>query len=55
MENSWAIVLIVFGLLAWAGQGTGRSTPKAAEKLSPEGMFTPFQADSPPVWQHRQR
>jgi hypothetical protein len=53
METFWAIVLIVFGLLAWAGQALARFTPKAAEKLSPEGMFTPFQADSPPVWQHR--
>lgn len=34
METLWGIVLIAFGLLAWAGQTMARFAPGAAEKLS---------------------
>jgi hypothetical protein len=34
MENAWAVVLIVFGLLAWAGQTLSWFAPRTAEKLS---------------------
>jgi hypothetical protein len=34
MEIAWAVVLIVFGLLAWAGQTLSWFAPGTAEKLS---------------------
>ena len=34
MDVFWAVVLVVFGLLAWAGQTMARFAPGTAEKLN---------------------
>jgi hypothetical protein len=47
MGIAWAVVLIVFGLLAWAGQTLSWFAPSAAEKL---GLVEKRESVEPVYW-----
>lgn len=47
MDLIWAVVLIIFGLLAWGGQAMARFVPETAERL---GLVEAGDAVEPVFW-----